>query len=379
MKKYVLSGMLLCLFGMLVGCQPKGSEQEQQVEASQEVNAQDSVGLLIIDAQKWFIPGHKESLYKKWNVPIGNRTAAGLIGNMDTVLAWANAKDLPVVVTYEGLDTGAYDLPIELKQHLPENAFHYVKTYYAALKHEDFRDSVMSKPVNRWVVIGAETDVCVYQTVKSLLEAGKEVSLVTEAVYSGKIAPKTSWKNMVAFGADTISVEQLYQGKFTNERAEELLPLEEPLSIEDLVLTVVVKDSSAWDTTSRVYQRFEYIKTYAQVVGIPQETLVWGEHEPMALDSSKSRLLVGQVDEAVCEKLGTETPAGIRVVVDCVQDAGALPKDVSTNTLKMVFYDLMETAAWYGKDESELTGFLKDLKRAYKDGTLGYVESLQND
>jgi nicotinamidase-related amidase len=326
---------------------------------------------MIIDAQKWFIPGHPESLYNKWNITGHDRTSESIISSLDTVLAWANQKKLSVFITYEGKDTGAYNLPIELIQDLDSNrTTHYVKYFYAAPKHQEFNDLIGASKIDHWILIGAETDVCVYQTAKELLRQNKQVTLVEEAIYSGRNNTEVSRKNLIKFGANFISIKDLYSGDdlFVDSQSS----VEESISVSNTVLTVYPNEDSIRNGDSK---RLEYLLKYARIIGLRIE-------KPDSVTSNyQTRLVAGNFSMEQYNELNNKTNGELIVVADCTPQLllTDIPKEWHVHTLKTVFYEFMETAAFYSKSIDELEGWQKRLKNAMLEGDLSYVESLQNE
>jgi nicotinamidase-related amidase len=355
--------LLATLF--LIGC---GSPEVETVEATEEPK----IGLMIIDAQKWFIPGHEESLYEIWGYGKTDTIDQEVIPAMDSVLAWANAKALPVFVTYEARDTGAYDLPKALLEDFDSTRTrHYVKFFYGAPKHEDFNALIQASGIEQWIVIGAETDVCVYQTVKELLKQEKKVTLVNEAIYSGRNEPTVAKNNLAAFGANFISLAQLYAGEnlFIDSKPQ----VESALTYENTVLTIFpTRDSSGFTGDT---ERLQYLIDYARIIGLPVE------HQDSISDTKKTRLIAGDITPEKYDALKAQTAGELIVLSDCTPYLSVydLPDHWHINTLKIAFYELMGTAAFYSDPVEELHGWQKALRLALMEGKLRYVESLQNE
>lgn len=334
------------------------------------------IGLMIIDAQKWFIPGHKESLYTLWDITGHDRKADELVPAMDTVLSWANSKSFPVFVTYEGSDTGRYDLPKTLLNHLDSNnTFHYVKLFYGAPKHADFNKKIKDSNIKNWIVIGAETDVCVYQTVKELLKQDLKVTLIKDAVYSGRNNTEVSFDNLKKYGANVITLAELRNNKtlFINKKPK----VEPALSYENTLLTVLSTDDTL-NQNSGTVKRLNYLTQYAEIIGLPIERI--NEKEENIATANKVRLVAGNITDEQYAQLQKQTSDHLIIVSDCSTGLtfSELPKSWKKTTLKIAFYELMETAEFYAKTPNELQGWQKQLKKAMDDQQLDYVESTQN-
>lgn len=359
MKNIVL---VLLVIPSLMGCTIRTHESNEE-----------RLGLLIIDAQKWYIPGHPESLYAQWNIKGHDRTSAAIIASMDSALTWANKRRLPVVVTYEGQNKGHYNLPDELIEDLDSTrTTHYIKFYYQATKHEEFKKIVQNSPVDHWILIGAETDVCVYQTAKGILNLGKRVTLVTEAIYSGLNNTEVSRSNLADFGAQFIHLKDLYTTEKFDHPSK--VNVEAPLTLDNLVLTIYpYSDTSNMD--SGASKRLAYLIQYAQIIGLKVE------HPDSMSNTKQLRLLAGNISKAKYDALQKSSKNELMVISDCTPHMtfSAMPKEWRKQTLKILFYELMETVDFYYRSQAELCGWQKELRQAIDLEKLPYVESLQNE
>lgn len=362
---------LIILLSVLIlfSCGQKSSEKE-------EVKEELKVGLLIIDTQKWFIPGHAESLYKVWNINDYERGDKEIIVSVSRVLDWANDEELPVVVTYEGLDTGRHDMPDELKLKLDTNrTTHYVKFFFGALKHKKFEEIIDRSGVDHWVVVGAETDVCVYQTVKGLLAKNMKVALVTDALFSGKNNPEVALSNLVSFGADTVSFDALTDVNSLFKSTE--VQLEEKLDVDQTVLTIL-SDSTQVDLDTGYVTRLQQLIDYAKILDLPIEYVSTDEF--ILPDTLHTRLLAGNLTPARYDKIASLTDASLLVVSDCVAllPFEKQPENWRKQTLKIMFYEFLESADFYVIDVEKHKGWKKRLKIAFANSTFNYTESSQN-
>lgn len=357
--------IIIFILALLMSC------SESKKSSNTNIN-QEQVGLMIIDAQKWYIPGHPESAYEIWGYGGSDTIDHKVIPAMDSVLKWANSKQLPVFVTYEAQDTGRHDLPNELLKNLDSNrTTHYVKFYFGATKHDDFQNLIQQSQIDHWIIIGAETDVCVYQTVKGLLKQNKKVTLVNEAIYSGRNITSISRQNLSSFGAHFIDIEQLYTNK--NLFIDVEPNVEQSISFDNTTLTIFHSNDTT--TNNGDMKRLKYLVDYAKVIGLKIE------HPDSLVTSNKSRLIAGDITLDKLNKIKENTDDELIIISDCtpfLQDS-ELSDEWRLNTLKIVFYELLETAAFYDKSIDELEGWKKELKKAWLDEKLGYVESLQNE
>lgn len=353
---------------LLYSCNNNTSQTEESIDNSK-------TGLLIIDAQKWYIPGHPESMYTLWGVEGNTSRAEKVIPAMVKTIEWANQYQLPVFVTYEMLDTGRYDLPDEISNILDSSrTTHYVKNYYGALKHKDFNEQINNSGITNWIIIGAETDVCVYQTAKGLLNQGMKVTLVSEATYSGKNLPQTALNNLEKFGAKIFSLNELDTLK-SIDSIKSHQQVEQPLDKKNLEL-IFITDNNKTDTTSMLYKRQKFMLQYAEILQIPTTKT---ERITEVVSSQNTLLVMGNVSNKILADINSSNR--VIIVSDVLNDLNkdSFDQRYEQATTKMIFYDLLEVADWYGKTPEQLTGWQKELKTAFNNGTLPYVESLQND
>lgn len=128
----------------------------------------DDAVLLIIDIQDKLAPAVTDS--------------ARVIGQSAALLQGAVLMNLPVMVTEQyprGLG-GTIEL---IRQHLPTDAVISEKISFDACT-EKIRQSLITSGRNQVIIAGMETHVCVYQTVRSLINEGYEVFLAADAVSS---------------------------------------------------------------------------------------------------------------------------------------------------------------------------------------------------
>ncbi len=338
--------------------------QKPKNDALQETKVPQA-GLLVVDAQKFFIPGHPESIYVRLNdTSHYTHTAERVIPAMVKVINWANSHHLPTITTYEAKRTDTYGIPTELTNILGESE-HFVKMYYDASKHPEFMEMIASAQVNNWFIIGAETDVCIYQTALGLLNRGHQVALVLDAIYSGRNDTSVALNNLLKAGARTVSYEQIDDFIF-EKRAIQLHPA---LDVEKIIITIV---TSTKIDTSPNSKRLKHLRALANVTGISIEEYPKGKSIPQ---TSSTRIFAGAMDDRVLQLIAKH-PSSV-FLVDSI--TGAIPTgNFQKQTVKMFFYMLMQSAELYHVDASQLKGWKRSLKQAFTDGDVLYLESTQN-
>ncbi len=131
-----------------------------------KVNAEDAV-LVIIDLQERLLNAMKDR--------------ERVVNNTRLLIAAARQFRIPVIVT-EQYPRGLGATVPEIKDELAD--YHYVeKVYFSACDDELFKVLAAIKR-RTFIVVGTETHVCVFQTVRDLVEAGNNVQVVSDAVCS---------------------------------------------------------------------------------------------------------------------------------------------------------------------------------------------------
>jgi nicotinamidase-related amidase len=68
------------------------------------------------------------------------------------------------------------------------SAYHpWMKSTFSCVDDPPFFNCMISLPYQQWVVVGIEAHICVLQTVKGLLNAGKQVAVPNDAITSRSI------------------------------------------------------------------------------------------------------------------------------------------------------------------------------------------------
>lgn len=63
----------------------------------------------------------------------------------------------------------------------------WIKSTFSCLDDPDFSNYAISLPYQQWIVVGIEAHICVLQTAKGLLKAGKQVVVLNDAITSRSI------------------------------------------------------------------------------------------------------------------------------------------------------------------------------------------------
>ncbi|MGE5391072.1 MAG: hydrolase [Deltaproteobacteria bacterium] len=127
----------------------------------------DDCALVIIDLQERLMKAMKD--------------AERVLNNTNLLLATAKQFEIPVIVT-EQYPKGLGPTVAELKENLTEYSYFDKVSFSACV--DNFMDTVAAAKRKTFIVVGTETHVCVFQTVRDLLTAGYNVQVVSDAVCS---------------------------------------------------------------------------------------------------------------------------------------------------------------------------------------------------
>lgn len=94
--------------------------------------------------------------------------------------------NIPILITEQ--HPNGLGHTIEPLQHLLGNEYYpWIKSTFSALNDHTFAHYVSTLPYSQWIVVGIEAHICVLQTVKSLLQQGKQVAVLNDAIASRSI------------------------------------------------------------------------------------------------------------------------------------------------------------------------------------------------
>jgi nicotinamidase-related amidase len=173
----------------------------------------EDTGVLIIDVQKLFIPG-EAAYFPRYSPP---EDVTPVLDNLERMIVQADQLALPLFLTFELSDDGNSALVDRLSLALPpEKPQTFVKSFFNATAHPEFAQMIRDSGVKRLVVGGAETDVCVLQTVLGLLEMGIEVYLVRDSVLTNEFNYEPALLRMEQAGAKLMFFEDFQKSVVEN-------------------------------------------------------------------------------------------------------------------------------------------------------------------
>lgn len=169
--------------------------------------SREKTGLLLIDVQEKLFP------YVENSCPV--------MQTLQKAVRGFQILNLPIYVT-EQYPQGLGSTVATLKGVLGQEQQYLVKTTFSCLDDALIKDELLKAPVEQWVVVGIEAHVCVLQTVKDLIENGKQVTVLNDAISSRSIYDfSTAIAELRDCGARISSTETVLFELLRNSKATE--------------------------------------------------------------------------------------------------------------------------------------------------------------
>ncbi len=143
--------------------------------------------VVLIDAQPGFV-----------DIMAGPRLP--LLLRLEKLLLMAGCLRLPLLATFENPQRNG-QLPAGCEALWPAHGVRHEKRTFDCCGHEDITASIEALGRQRLLVAGAETDVCVLQSVLSLLQAGFQVFLLEDCLFSSEPHVGPALRRMERAGA----------------------------------------------------------------------------------------------------------------------------------------------------------------------------------
>jgi nicotinamidase-related amidase len=166
-----------------------------------------TTGLLLIDVQERLFPRVERS--------------CEVMLMLQKVIKGFQILKLPIIVT-EQYPKGMGGTIEPLKEILEKEQSYFPKTAFSCFKDLNIKKTLQENFITQWVLAGIEAHVCVLQTAKDLLKAGKEVVVLNDAITSRSIYDfSTAIAEMRDCGARISSTETiLFELLNSSEAAE---------------------------------------------------------------------------------------------------------------------------------------------------------------
>lgn len=129
-------------------------------------------GLIIVDVQEKLYP--KIDRYEE------------VFQSLHKTISGCSILNLPIVISEQYPEGLGQTLP-QIQHLAGGDAVKMTKTTFSCLADEQFKEQLLDMPVNQWLLVGIEAHVCVLQTARDLINAGKEVVVINDAISSRSI------------------------------------------------------------------------------------------------------------------------------------------------------------------------------------------------
>ncbi len=150
------------------------------------------LGVLVIDIQP---------LFMDWAFGDDAEAREAFESRIEHLLMISDWMDLPLVTTFEKPTEENGEFPDRLEAAFPAGRPRHVKNYFGCMTHPEIAADVAAMNRLQIAVAGAETDVCVLQSVLGLLDAGYQVFLLEDCVSTTEASPGPALRRMYAAGA----------------------------------------------------------------------------------------------------------------------------------------------------------------------------------
>ncbi|WP_119396349.1 isochorismatase family protein [Salinibius halmophilus] len=183
-----------------------------------------NTSVLIIDAQQGYVMGSPDFWIDVWypnlEQPVENvdPLQAEKIDNIATIAKAANRLGFTTNITYEAYNTEFgldYSPFIEsIKQELPASTGEFFKGYFDSTKEADINaamQALLDQGISNIVVSGAETDVCVMQTILGLRKMGFNVYFASDATFSTEMYNRHVFKRLQQAGVNLATTDEIIE------------------------------------------------------------------------------------------------------------------------------------------------------------------------
>jgi hypothetical protein len=187
--------------------------------------ALDDLAIAVIDVQPYFLEG--------WMAG----ESEPLLTRLEFLFALATVYEVPFLATFEQpVETKGW-LPERLEPFFPEHGQRHTKQTFNCCGEPSIMEAIDGLGRGQIAVAGGETDVCVLQSVLGLIEAGYQVFLLEDALFSSETNTGPAIRRMERAGAIPSTVKTLnyeLRRSVAEPRAELVFPQHKPaLSLSD--------------------------------------------------------------------------------------------------------------------------------------------------
>lgn len=133
-----------------------------------------------------------------------------LLVRLEHLLMLAREFELPIVATFEHPVAEKGWLPERLERLFPDDAQTWIKRSFNLCGEPEITRTLAATGRDQLLVAGAETDVCVLQSVLGLLDAGYQVFLLEDCLFSAERHVGPALRRMESAGAVPLTYKTLH-------------------------------------------------------------------------------------------------------------------------------------------------------------------------
>jgi nicotinamidase-related amidase len=168
------------------------------------------LGILLIDSQP---------IFWDYAFPDGDDQKEPTMVRLEHLLMLADWLEIPVITTFEEPVANNGELPERLEEVFPAEGQRFTKRTYNCTLETEIRQAIKRLPVSQFAVAGAETDVCILQSVLGLLGMGYQVFILEDCLFTSEPHPGSALRRMIQAGAIPCTVKTLaYELALSTER-----------------------------------------------------------------------------------------------------------------------------------------------------------------
>ena len=179
----------------------------------------DDLAIVVIDVQPYFLEGWMAGAVEP------------LLTRLEFLFALATVYDLPLLATFEQpIQTKGW-LPRRLEPFFPAHGQRHTKETFNCCGETPIVSAIAGLARGQIALAGGETDVCVLQSTLGLIEAGKQVFLLEDALFSSEPHVGPAIRRMESAGAIPSTVKTLnyeLRRSVVHPRAERAFPQRVP-------------------------------------------------------------------------------------------------------------------------------------------------------
>jgi nicotinamidase-related amidase len=157
----------------------------------------DDLAIVVIDVQSYFLEG--------WMAG----ESEPLLARLEFLFALATVYDLPLLATFEQPVEKKGWLPERLEPFFPAHGQRHTKRTFNCCGESSIAAAIGALGRSQIALAGGETDVCVLQSVLGLIELGKQVILLEDALFSSEPRVGPAIRRMEGAGAIPSTVKML--------------------------------------------------------------------------------------------------------------------------------------------------------------------------